>query len=128
MGMGGSLGGWVGGGVGVWKMDERSRWGWVASNSSAVRMLFVRVSEVSSFQVRLPADRCWETVVSSLSSSEGKKSDDGWFLKVLGGDSGCKGSCQLELFKVEMVVVHEGTTPSGKLDLLLCLVLGKEQV
>ena len=66
--------------------------------------------------------------MSSLSSSEEKKSDDGWFLGVLGGDSGCEGSCQLELFKVEMVAVCDGTTLISKLDLLLCLVLGKGQV
>ena len=65
---------------------------------------------------------------SSLSSSEGKKSDNSWFFGVLGGDSGCKSSCQLELFKVKMVVVHEDTTPVDKLDLLLHLVLGEGQV
>ena len=32
----------------------------------------------------------------------------------LGGDLGCEGSCQLELFEVEMVVVCEGMTPIGK--------------
>ena len=62
-----------------------------------------------------------------MSSLEGKKSN-GWFGGVLGGDSGWEGSCQLGLFEVEMVVVREGTTPVGKLDLLLCLVLGKGQV
>ena len=65
-------------------------------------------------------------VVSSLSSLEGKKSN-GWFGGVLGSDSGWEGSRQLELFKVEMVVVCEGTMPDGKLDLLLRLVLGKGQ-
>ena len=40
-------------------------------------MLFSRVNEVSSFQARLSVDLCWGTVVSSLSLSEGKKSDDG---------------------------------------------------
>ena len=64
---------------------------------------------------------------SSLSSSKGNKSDDGWFLEVLGRDSDCKGSHQLELFKVEMVVVHKGTVLVGKLDLLLHLVLDKGQ-
>ena len=64
--------------------------------------------------------------MSSLSLSEGKKSD-GWFERVLGRDSGCKSSHQLGLFKVEMVVVCEGTTPIGKLVLLLHLVLGKRQ-
>ena len=44
---------------------------------------------------------------------------------VLGGDSGCKGSYQLELFEVEMVTICESTMPVGKLNLLLCLVLGK---
>ena len=65
--------------------------------------------------------------MSSLSLSEGKKSDDGWFFGVLGRDSGCESSHQLELFKEEMVAVCEGTMLVGKLDLLLCLVLGKEQ-
>ena len=46
---------------------------------------------------------------SSLSLSEGKKLDGGWFLEVLGRNSGCEGSHQLELFKVEMVMVCEGT-------------------
>ena len=87
-----------------------------------------KVSEVSSLQARLPADLCWGTVVSSSSLSERKKSDNGWFLGVLDGDSGCKGSHQLELFEVEMVAVHESSTPVDKLDLLLCVVLGKEQV
>ena len=59
-----------------------------------------------------------------MSSSEGKKSD-GWFQGVLGSDSGQEGSHQLRLFKEEMVAVHEGTMPIGKLDLLLYLVLGK---
>ena len=65
--------------------------------------------------------------MSSSSSSERKKSDDGWFFGVLGGDLGCKGSCQLELFKVEMVAVRKGTTLVDKIDLLLCLVLDKGQ-
>ena len=51
--------------------------------------------------------------MSSSSLSEGKKLDNGWFLGVLGGDSGYKGSRQLELFKEEMVAVHESTTPVG---------------
>ena len=63
--------------------------------------------------VRVPADCCWGTVVSSSSSSEGKKSDDGWFRGVLDGDSGWEGSRQLELFEVEMLVVCDGTTPIG---------------
>ena len=65
-------------------------------------------------------------MVSSSSSSEGKKSD-GWFRGVLDRDSGWEGSRQLEVFKEEMVAVCKGTTPSGKLDLLLRLVLGKGQ-
>ena len=65
--------------------------------------------------------------MSSLSSSEGKKSDDGWFRGVLDKDSGWESSCQLELFKEEMVAVCEGMALIGKLDLLLCLVLGKGQ-
>ena len=61
--------------------------------------------------------------MSSSSSSEERKLNDG----VLGRDSGCKGSRQLELFEVEMVAVREGMMPKGKLDLLLCLVLSKGQ-
>ena len=61
-----------------------------------------------------------------MSSSEGKKSD-GWFRGVLGNDSGWEGSCQPRLFEVEMVAVCEGMLPIAKLDLLLCLVLGKGQ-
>ena len=76
-------------------------------------MLSLRVNKMSSFQTRLSADLYWEAVVSSLSLSEGKKSDNGWFFRVLGGDLGCKGSCQLELFKVEMVAVCESTMPVG---------------
>ena len=79
-----------------------------------VEMSSVRVSKVSSLQVRVLADCCWGTVVSSSSLLEGKKSDNGWFVGVLGGDSGYEGSCQLVLFKVEMVMVHEGTTLVGK--------------
>ena len=62
----------------------------------------------------MPADCCCGTVVSSSSSSEEKKSDNSWFFGVLGGDSYCKGSCQLELFKMEMVAVHEGMMLIGK--------------
>ena len=80
--------------------------------------------EVSSVCARASAVCCWSTVVSSSSLSKGKKLD-GWFRGVLDGDSGCEGSHQLELFKMEMVVVHEGTMPVSKLDLLLHLVLGK---
>ena len=65
-------------------------------------------------------------MVSSSSSSEGKKSD-GWFEGVLGNDSDWEGFHQLRLFEVEMVMVCEGTMPINKLDLLLCLVLGKGQ-
>ena len=90
------------------------KWGQAARNSSVVEMSFSRVNEVSSFQARLPADHCWGIVVSSLSSSEGKKSDSGWFLGVLGGDSGCEDFHQLELFEVEMMAVHEGTMLVGK--------------
>ena len=53
-------------------------------------------------------------MVSSSSLSEGKKLDDGWFLGVLGRDSGCEGSCQLELFKEEMLAVCEDTILVGK--------------
>ena len=86
-----------------------------------------RASEMSSVCVRVPADCCWRTVVSSSSSLEGKKSE-GWFGGVLGKDSGWEGSRQLALFEVEMVAVHEGMMPNGKLDLLLHLVLGEGQV
>ena len=65
-------------------------------------------------------------MVSSSSSSEGKKSES-WFREILDKDSGWKGSRQLEVFKEEMVVVCEGTMLIGKLDLLLCLVLGEGQ-
>ena len=66
---------------------------------------------------------------SSSSSSEGKKLDDGLlFLRVLCGDLGWEVSCQLGLFEVEIVVIHESTTPVGKLDLLLHLILDKGQV
>ena len=125
-GLGGTTGmdGWTGG-VGEQNADRRDKWGQVARNSSEVGMLSLSVNEESSLQARVPADYCWRAVVSSSSSLEGKKSDDDWFLGVLGGDSGCEGSCQLELFKVEMVAVCEGTSLKTKLDLLLHLVLGK---
>ena len=80
-----------------------------------------------SFQPRSLMDHCWGTVVSFSSLLEGKKLDNGWLLGVLGGDSGCEGSRQLELFEVEIVAVCEGMAPIGKLDLLLCLVLGRGQ-
>ena len=83
-----------------------------------VEMLSSRVNKESSLQARVPVDYCWGTVVSSSSSSEGKKSDDGWFRGVLGKESGCEGSRQLELFRVEMVAVREGMMLIGKLDLL----------
>ena len=89
-------------------------------------MSCLRVSKESRRQTRVLADCCWRTVVSSSSLSKGKKSDD-WFRGVLGRDSGCKGSHQLELFEVEMVAVCEGTTPVGKLDLLLHLIPDREQ-
>ena len=114
-------------GVGEGNADSKDRWGQAARNSSAVEMSSSRFNEESSLQVRVPADCCWGTVVSSSSLSKGKKLD-GWFRGVLDGDSGCEGSHQLELFKMEMVVVHEGTMPVSKLDLLLHLVLGKGQV
>ena len=101
--------------------DVRSGCGWFIRN---LGVLSSRASEVSSVCARVPADCCWGTVVSSSSSSEGKKSES-WFLGVLGRDSGWEGSCQLRLFEVEMVTVRESTMPDGKLDLLLCLVLGK---
>ena len=128
-GLGGmiGIGGWAGRGVGEQNADKRDRWRRVMRNSSAEGMSSSKVNEESSLQARISVDCCWETVVSSSSSSEGKKSDDGWFLRVLGGDSDCKGSHQLELFKKEMVAVCESTTLVGKLDLLLCLVLGKGQ-
>ena len=106
----------------------RDRWERTTRNSSVVGISSSRVNEVSSFQVRLLVDYCWGTKVSSSSLSEQKKSDDGWLLGVLDGDLGYEGSCQLELFEVEMVVVHDGMTLIGKLDLLLHSVLGKEQV
>ena len=103
--------------------DMRRGCGWFIRN---LEMLSSRVSEVLISCARIPVDCCWRTVVSSSFSSEGKKSD-GWFEGVLGGNSGWEGSHQLGLFKVEMVAVCEGTILIGKLDLLLCLILGKEQ-
>ena len=87
--------------------DARSGCSWFIRNSG---VLSSRVSEVSISCVRVLADCCWSTVVSSSSSSEGKKSD-GWFGGVLGSDSGWEDSRQLRLFKVEMVTVHESMTP-----------------
>ena len=93
----------------------------------AVGMSSSRVMEVSSLQARVLADCCWDMEVSSLLLLEGKKWDNGLFLGVLGGESDYEISCQLELFEVEMVVVHESTMPVDKIDLLLYLVLGKEE-
>ena len=90
--------------------DTRSGCGWLIRNSGVSSS---RASEISSVCARVPADCCWRTVVSSSSSSEGKKSD-GWFGGVLDNDSGWEGSRQLELFEVEMVVVHEGMMPDGR--------------
>ena len=47
---------------------------------------------------------------------------------ILGGDLGWEVSYQLKLSEMEIVVVCESMTLVGKLDLLLCLVLDKEQV
>ena len=90
--------------------DARSGCGWFIRNSGVSSS---RASEVLRVCTRVPVDCCWRTVVSSLSSLEGKKSD-GWFEGVLGGDSGWEGSHQLELFEVEMVMVREGMTLVGK--------------
>ena len=109
-------------GLGGGKEVARRGCGWLIRNSG-VSSLRVAVSRVCA---RASAVCCWSTVVSSSSSSEEKKSD-GWFRGVLGGDSGWKGSRQLGWFVVEMVAVRESTTPIGKLDLLLHLVLGKGQ-
>ena len=70
-------GSWVCGGVEEWNVDKRDRWGQVARNSPAVGMSCSRVNEKSNLQARVPVDCCWGTVVSSSSSSEGKKSDGG---------------------------------------------------
>ena len=124
-GLGGTGGGAGGGGTDGGTADGRDKWGWAARNSSPVGRLSSRVSKVSSLQARVPGLRARGG--SSLSLSEGKKSDGSWFFRVLGGDSGCEGSRQLELFEVEMVAVHESMTLIAKLDLLLCLVLGRGQ-
>ena len=92
-----------------------------------VGMSSLRVKEVLNLPARVLADCCWGMMVSSLSLSERKKSDNGLFLKILGGESGCEVSHQLELFKVEMVAVCESTMLVGKLDILLHFVLGKRQ-
>ena len=90
-------------------------------------MLSSRFNKISSLQARVLTDCCWGTVVSSLSSSEERKSDNGWFMRVLGGDSDCESSCWLVLFEVEMVAVYDSIMLVDKLDLLLCLVMGKGQ-
>ena len=112
------------GGRGLGGGSEASRGcGWLIRN---LRVSSLRVSEVLISCARILADCCWGMVVSSLSSSEGKKSD-GWFRGVLGSDSGWEGSRQLELFEVKMMAVCEGMMLDDKLDLLLRLVLGKGQ-
>ena len=84
---------------------------------------------MSKFQARALTESPWVMVESSLFSSEKKKSNDGLlFVVSLNRESGWEVSHQLELFKVEMVVVCEGTTLVDKLDLLLHLTLGKGQV
>ena len=93
--------------------DARSGCGWLIRN---LRVSSSRFNEMLISCVRIPADCCWRTVVSSSSLLEGKKSE-GWFGGVLGKDSGWEGSRQLRSFEVEMVAVHEGTTPISKLDL-----------
>ena len=65
--------------------DARSGCCWFIRNSGVSSS---RANELLMVCVRVSADSCWGTVVSSLSSSEGKKSDDGWFRGVLGKDSG----------------------------------------
>ena len=103
----------IGGGwVGEWNVDKRDRWGWTERNSAPVGMLSSRVREVSSLQARDPGSRTKGG--SSSSSSEGKKSDNGLFFRVLGRDSGYKSSHQLELFEVEMVAGYESTVPVGQ--------------
>ena len=85
-GFGGTVGtiGWMGrGGMRGQKVDERERWEQAARNSSAVGMLSSRVNEESSLQARVLVVCCWGTVMSSSSSSEGKKLDDGWFSGIL---------------------------------------------
>ena len=100
-----------GGGVGEGNADSRDRWRQAARNSSPIGRSSSRVSEVLSFQARVPGSRARGG--SSSSSSEGKKLDNDWFFGVLGGDSGCKVSCKLELLKVAMMAVCEGTSPVG---------------
>ena len=98
--------------------DARSGCVWLIRNS---RVSSLRASEVLSVCARALAACCWRSVVSSSSSLEEKKLDDGWFRGVLGSDSGWEDPCQLRLFEVEMVVVRKGTPPMTKLDLLLHL-------
>ena len=113
-GLGDTMGWGTGGGIWGWNADNRERWGWAVRNSLAIRMLCSRVNKVFSLQARVLADCCCGTVVSSSSVLEGKKLDSGWFLEILDGESGYKGSCQLELFEVETVVVCEGIMLVGK--------------
>ena len=98
--MGEEIGGWRlggmtrgadGGGVGEGNVDKRDKWKQAARNFSPVRRLSLRVRGLLSCQARDPGLRARGG--SFLSSSEGKKSNDGWFLEILSGDSGCKGSC-----------------------------------
>ena len=103
--------------------DARSGCGWLIRNSGTSSS---RASELLMVCARVSVVCCWGTVVSSSSSSEGRKSES-WFRGVLGNDSGWEGSRQLRLFEVEMVVVRKGMVLIGKLDLLLRLVLGKGQ-
>ena len=115
----------VGSRVGGQNVVRRDRLGQAERNSSLVGRLSSNVNKVLSLHARDPGSRARGG--SSLSLSEGKKSDEGWFLKVLGRELGYGGSHQLVLFKVEMVAVYKNTMPVDKLDLLLCLVLGKRQ-
>ena len=54
-GLEGIMGDWR---VGEWKADRWDRWGQAVRNSSGVEMLFLRIKEVSSLQVRVLADCC----------------------------------------------------------------------
>ena len=107
-GLGGMMGGvgWVGvvGGVYDGNVDRRDEWRRVVRNSLAFWRSPSRVSNVLSLQARVPGSRARDG--SSSSSSEGKKSDEDWFFRVLDGDSDCESSHQLELFEVEMMVVQ----------------------
>ena len=122
-GLGGTIGR-AGGRMGEQNVDKRDKWGWAARNSSAMGMSSSRVSDVSSRQSRLLVN-CWMVETSSL-SERNESGDD--CPEVLGRDSGCEVSCQVGLCEVEMLAVPGSMMPSGKLDLLLCLALGKGQV